>query len=307
VKRGYLLGLLGGALAVAALVVVPAVAHDGMSFPSGGGGGGDAATLDTYDSTDFVRFGLCSTVDDICVNVSGKDYTAASGTELRIGPSGDGAFVLEGPTVGGVTTFGLSDDGGSTRASIFMQAAGWLISQADPSIAGKVMGTSAGGFIGISGDAAATLLVGGFADGIGSDLSRTDLVQVYGEGLMLDVKAQTCNCGTAGTPNTVTCTIGSGTIILTDGDADACTVTLATATLDSIDTALTPEIYSRPIRIVVDSLGGGGAFNIADNGGVVELDAAAGAWAGTTVGSTLTLMYAGGNVDAFLEESRSIK
>ena len=67
----------------------------------------------------------------------------------------------------------------------------------------------------------------------------------------------------------------------------------------------TTNIYEKNlngIRIYVDSLGGGGAFNLADQAGIMELTAA---FAMGTVGDNLTVDYAAGAADTFIEIGRS--
>lgn len=121
----------------------------------------------------------------------------------------------------------------------------------------------------------------------------------YGTGLTATTAPQTCDCGTAGTPNTVTCDVQSNVVYLTDGDADACTVTLSETTAAAINADV------GPIVIKVVSLGGGGTFTIADSAGVVEL-AGGVSWPGDSVGDTLTLEYnASGAVDAWNELARA--
>jgi hypothetical protein len=120
---------------------------------------------------------------------------------------------------------------------------------------------------------------------------------LYGEGLVASESAQTCNCGTAGTPNTVTCDITSKVVRLTDGDADACTVTIDDATATTIDRDLDV------VTIIVDSDGGGGAFNIAEVANELQLKAGASFAAGT--GDMLFLVYVAGALDTWQELDRS--
>jgi hypothetical protein len=121
------------------------------------------------------------------------------------------------------------------------------------------------------------------------------LVSFYGEGQIAQDTPTVCDCGTAGTPNTVTCDPQSTVVVLQDGDADACTVTWSTTTADSIDK------YLPRIVVVVGSVGGGGAFNLADQAGILELT---GAFA-MGANDSLQLHYNAGSIDAYEETGRA--
>jgi hypothetical protein len=112
---------------------------------------------------------------------------------------------------------------------------------------------------------------------------------------MLYNAPQTCDCGTAGTPNTVTCDITASVVYLVDGDADACTVTIGETTAAGQDVPMDVTIY-------VASTGTGGAFTINDAAGVVELSAA---WTADVVGESLTLHFLSQSAtNTFVETAR---
>ncbi len=129
--------------------------------------------------------------------------------------------------------------------------------------------------------------------------TQTDLVAWYAGGLEAQRTIQTCDCGTTGTPNTVTCDIQASVIVLRDGDADSCTVTLATTTIDSI-IATGGNVDVPRVLLYVDTTGGGGTFDIADQAGVVDVR---GTWQGTT-DNTILLRYSAQTADAFIETGR---
>lgn len=293
--RPFVVVALGLAVALVLVVSFPVDAQSDLPWSSGGGGGQstDAQTLDGVDSTGFCR--LVNTDGLLCMfdNTDGTaDVTAATNDILEIRTSGTGSVLLSTDFVG------FGDEGGTPRGYIIPSSSGISFYHTGLDTIFLLDGANEGAWVGDRNAQTASELVGGFADVISaSAYTRTPLLSVYGSGLVETPAAavQTCNCGTTGTPNTVTCDIQARVVLLTDGDADSCTVTVATTTADAING------YLPDVKIVVDSVGGGGTFDLADQAGVLEMT---GAYS-MGVNDTLVISYYAGALDAWQEESRS--
>jgi hypothetical protein len=287
--RYFLAGLLLASLAASAPLLAQA-------FGGGGGGdgidGGNATTLDSIDSTGFCR--LANTTGALCAldNTDGTaDITAPANDILELRTSGTGSITLATDSIG------LAEEGGTVRNYIVSTSSGAVLYGNTDTIV-LIDGTNQGTWIGDRNNQTASEIVGGIADVISAAaFTETPLLTVYGSGLTSAPAAavQTCDCGTTGTPNTVTCDITSKLVRLTDGDADDCTVTFATTTADLINEDLIG------VRIVVDSVGGGGAFNLADQAGIMELTAAF----AMGVNDSLIVSYYAGALDAWQEDGRN--
>lgn len=283
----------------------------GTSSVSGGGTMAAGAiltsllTVDTDDSglnadtVDGVEgAGLCKLVNTdglLCTfdNADGTaDVTAAVNDIFEVRTSGTGSILLSTDYVG------LGEESGMVRGYIVPSSSGIAFYHSGVDTVLLLDGANQGAWIGDRNNRAASVIVGGVADAVNaSAYTETPLFTVYGSGLIESPTGavQTCDCGTAGTPNTVTCDIKSPVVLLTDGDADSCTVTFATTTADLING------YLSNVRVVVDSVGGGGTFDLVDQAGVLELT---GAYS-MGVNDTLIVSYYAGNLDAWQEESRS--
>lgn len=277
----------GGGTMSAAAILTQLLTVDGAASTL------DADTLDAIDSTGLCQLantdGLLCTFD----NIDGTpDVRAATNDIFEIRTAGTGGILLSSDYVG------LGEEGGTQRGSMTCTSSGCYVANTGTDTALLLDGTNAGAWIGDRNARAASVVVGGVADTISiSGFTTVPLLAVYGSGLTSAPAASvgTCDCGTTGTPNTVTCDITHKVMRLTDGDADACTVTFATTTADLINEDLIG------VRIVVDSVGGGGTFNLADQAGVMELT---GAYS-MGVNDTLTVSYYAGSLDAWQEEARS--
>jgi hypothetical protein len=223
-----------------------------------------------------------------------NDITTPGSEDLRL--SAGGSVVLKD----GDNNVDIEDSAGVVKGQMSTNtgASTFSLSQNLSSGSRVRLGTSAGLFGRID-DASASTSVAFLADGLDTSGGGNGLLVVYGAGLTATNTPQTCDCGTAGTPNTVTCDIQSNVVWLTDGDADACTVTISETTAAAINQDVGPVV----IKVV--SLGGGGTFTIADSAGVIEL-AGGVSWPGDSVGDTLTLEYnSSGAVDAWNELGRA--
>jgi hypothetical protein len=275
----------GGGTMSAAAILTQLLTVDGAASTL------DADTLDAIDSTGLCQLantdGLLCTFD----NTDGTpDVRAATNDIFEIRTAGTGTILLATDYIG------LGEESGTVRGYLITSSSGTLMyNNTDTAI--LLDGTSTGAWIGDRNNRAASVVVGGIADVISASYTETPLLAVYGSGLTSAPAGavQTCDCGTTGTPNTVTCDITSKVVRLTDGDADACTVTFATTTADLINEDLIG------VRIVVDSVGGGGTFDLADQAGIMELT---GAYS-MGVNDTLTVSYYAGSLDAWQEEARS--
>lgn len=142
--------------------------------------------------------------------------------------------------------------------------------------------------------------IAGFARTMSMDGTFNDRHAWYAAGLHSVRAVQTCDCGTTGTPNTVTCDVQSDVIHLTDGDADSCTVTWATTTIDAI--IATGGVVDLPhVLIYIDGVGGGGTMNFSDSAGVFDTR---GPFSGTT-GDLMVATYQSGAPDGFREVVRA--
>lgn len=277
----------------------------------GGGGGGtmsDDAIMDAVQRTDGAASQLdCDFLDAIssqgfcqvtggttCTMVgtvvtgNSPDIASESNENLELQAQGTGAVKLwpEGLTNGISVTepssgrFLVENEGTNANATYYGVAG-------DPYVHGA------------GSDRPATELADCASDNIKNTGSIIRLKCTSAAGLTTSNAPQTCDCGTAGTPNTVTCDIQSDVVYLTDGDADGCTVTISETTASSLG------FNAGPIMIVVTGTGGGGDFTVADSSGVVEL-AGGTSFTGNSVGDTLTLHYVvGGSLNSWYEMSRA--
>lgn len=273
--------------AFAALVTMqPAQPAMAQAFGGGsGGGGGDCALADVC--------ALAGGAD--CEFIGGAGIQGASNQNLPITAQGTGSIQIKS----GDNVTDLLDSSGSTDGSIRTRSGGGgALFVAGTAGFGGTTGYATHGITSSATDSSAVDCV---VEANDIDAGGTYHKCIYGGGLTATFTAQTCNCGTAGTPNTVTCDITSDVVYLTDGDADACTVTIGETTAGAIAHDLD---Y---VTIIVTSLGGGGAYTIADSSGVVELAAGA-SWVGASTGDTLQLHYTvGGSLNTWLETSRALK
>lgn len=208
-----------------------------------------------------------------------NDITTGTNEDLTLAPNGSGTTVVRAGTGGYIylqNSAGVSNGYVKTSTSNTAVFEGNNFAYLSPNANGS-----------------ATQRVSGLADNDAAD----HILGAYGGGLTSREMVQTCDCGTTGTPNTVTCDVQSDVVYLTDSDADACTVTIAETSAATINKDL------KSVRFIVTSLGGGGNFNVASAAGVVTVVGAA--WAGNSVGDNLSLHYlSDSTTDQFFETGR---
>jgi hypothetical protein len=221
---------------------------------------------------------------------------SVNNADLALVGQGTGSVVIKN----GDDNVDIQDSAGTVKGKLTTATASSTFSMSQNlSTGGRVRAQSSGLVMGKIEDATAAQFVACLADGVDTGGGGNCALTTYGAGLYGSNVPQTCDCGTTGTPNTVTCDIQSNVVWLTDGDADACTVTISETTAATINQDVGPVV----IKVV--SLGGGGSFTIADSANVLEL-AGGVSWVGDSVGDTLTLEYnSSGSVDAWNELGRA--
>ena len=284
--------LAAAALAIPVAIILmspapPAAAQyvGGGSIGAAGGAGGSCDIADVCALTGGAD----------CEFVGGEGPRSASNQDLPITAQGTGSVRLKS----GDNTNELLDSSGNVDGSMRTRSGGGgALFVAGTAGFGGTTGYATHGTISAATDSSAVDCV---IESLDVDAGGTYHKCIYGGGLTATFTAQTCNCGTTGTPNTVTCDITSDVVYLTDGDADACTVTLGETTAGSIAHDL------GEVTIIVTSLGGGGAYTIADSSGVIELAGGA-SWVGASTGDTLSVVYTvGGSLNTWLETGRALK
>lgn len=277
----FLVGLVVASIAAS----LPLLAQ---SIGGGGGGGGVAASLVCL----LTGGSDCTMTGQIIFSGVTDDITSAGDENVAINPGGTGRVSLQAEYTQ------IADAAGNVRGMIHATGAANTVRLYAPVASGGILQLSDTiSYFGPGDDRAATSLGVCIGDTLGGAVLCS--AKMYGSGLITATQVQTCDCGTTGTPNTVTCDIQSGTVFLIDGDADACTVTISETTMSAINET------SLPLTIFVGDLGGGGSFTIADSAGIVDLEGGT-SFTGDSVGDTLTLRYLGySTVDSFVEIARA--